>query len=496
MEENQERADNLVRTEEMENRLAKMEKLREEGIDPFGHKFPQTHHAQEILSAGETVLEKEVKIAGRLTSIRTHGKASFANVSDLSGQIQIYAKVDILGEESYRRFTELDLGDIVGISGKVFVTRRGETTIQVSSWELLAKALRPLPEKWHGLKDVDIRYRQRYLDLISNQDVREVFIKRTKAVSAIRRFLDERHFLEVETPSLSVIAGGGHARPFETHHNTLDLDLTLRIALELYHKRLIVGGLERVYEIGKCFRNEGISTKHNPEFTMLELYQAYADLSDMMELAENLFATVAQEVTGSLRINYQGAEIDLGTPWKRISMIEAIKAETGIDWLTVKTDEDAEEVGKRLGVDLKGKKTKGQILDEIISEFVEPKLIQPTFLTDYPIEVSPLAKRKKENPELTDRFELFIYGREMANAFTELNDPLDQRERFMAQAREKAMGNEEAMVWDEDFLVALEQGMPPTGGMGIGIDRLIMLLTDSPSIRDVILFPLMRPKND
>lgn len=496
MEENQERADHVARTAEMEHRLAKMKKLREDGIDPFGRKFPQTHHAQEILSAGETMLGKEVKIAGRVISMRTHGKASFAHVSDLSGQIQIYARVDILGEELYRRFTELDLGDIVGISGEVFRTRKGEITIQVSAWELLTKALRPLPEKWHGLKDVDIRYRQRYLDLISNQDVREVFIKRTKTISSIRRFLDERNFLEVETPTLSVIAGGGHARPFNTHHNALDLDLTLRIALELYHKRLIVGGLERVYEIGKCFRNEGISTKHNPEFTMLELYQAYADLSDMMDLAEDLFTTVAKEVTGSLQLNYQGTEISLNTPWKRISMIDAIKAETSIDWLTVKTDEEAQEVGKGLGIDLKGKKTKGQILDEIISEFVEPKLIQPTFLTDYPVEVSPLAKKKKDNPELTERFELFIYGREMANAFTELNDPLDQRERFMAQAREKAMGNEEAMVWDEDFLIALEQGMPPTGGMGIGVDRLIMLLTDSPSIRDVILFPLMRPKND
>ena len=486
--------ENIVRTEEMENRLSKMKKLRAEGIDPFGQRFFQTHHAREIFANQETYLEQEVKIAGRLVSMRTHGKASFANVSDLSGQIQIYAKVDLLGEESYQRFTELDLGDIIGITGKVFVTRRGETTIQVSEWELLTKALRPLPEKWHGLKDVDIRYRQRYLDLISNQEVREVFLQRTKAISAIRRFLDGRNFLEVETPTLSLIAGGGHARPFETHHNTLDLDLTLRIALELYHKRLIVGGMERVYEIGKCFRNEGISTKHNPEFTMLELYQAYADLSDMMALAEELFATVAQEVTGSLKLTYQGTEIDLSTPWKRLSMIEAIKGETGIDWMTVQTDEQAVAVGEKLGVDLKGKKTKGQILDEIISEFVEPKLIQPTFLTDYPIEVSPLAKRKKENPELTDRFELFIYGREMANAFTELNDPLDQRERFMAQAREKAMGNEEAMVWDEDFLVALEQGMPPTGGMGFGIDRLIMLLTDSPSIRDVIFFPLMRPK--
>lgn len=485
----------VARTEEMMNRLAKMEKIRKEGRDPFGHRFLRTHQSREILDNFDTLENQEVTIAGRLMTVRGHGKACFANLSDRSGEIQIYAKIDVLGEESYRQFTELDLGDLIGVSGTVFRTHRGQITVQVKRWELLAKALRPLPEKWHGLKDVDTRYRQRYLDLIVNQEVRETFIKRTKIISTIRRFMDERGFLEVETPILSVIAGGGHARPFNTHHNALDLDLTLRIALELYHKRLIVGGLERVYEIGKCFRNEGISTKHNPEFTMMELYQAYGDLSDMMELAETLFSQVAKEVLGTTKLTYQGTEIDLTPPWTRLSMIDAIKKETGIDWIKeAVTDEAALAIAERLGISTKELKTKGQVLDEIFDAFVEPKLIQPTFIIDYPIEVSPLAKRKADRPELTDRFELFIYGREMANAFTELNDPLDQRERFIAQAREKAKGNEEAMVWDEDFLVALEHGMPPTGGMGIGIDRLVMLLTDSPSIRDVILFPLMRPK--
>jgi len=485
----------VARTEEMMNRLAKLEKIRKEGRDPFGHRFLRTHQNREIVDNFDTLENQEVTIAGRLMTVRGHGKACFANLSDRSGEIQIYAKIDVLGEESYRQFTELDLGDLIGVSGTVFRTHRGQITVQVKRWELLAKALRPLPEKWHGLKDVDTRYRQRYLDLIANQEVRETFIKRTKIISTIRRFMDERGFLEVETPILSVIAGGGHARPFNTHHNALDLDLTLRIALELYHKRLIVGGLERVYEIGKCFRNEGISTKHNPEFTMMELYQAYGDLSDMMELAETLFSQVAQEVLGTTKLTYQGTEIDLTPPWPRLSMIDAIKKETGIDWIKeAVTDEAALAIAERLGISTKELKTKGQVLDEIFDAFVEPKLIQPTFIIDYPIEVSPLAKRKADRPELTDRFELFIYGREMANAFTELNDPLDQRERFIAQAREKAKGNEEAMVWDEDFLVALEHGMPPTGGMGIGIDRLVMLLTDSPSIRDVILFPLMRPK--
>jgi lysyl-tRNA synthetase class 2 len=484
------------RTEEMGNRLAKLQKIKDEGRDPFGKRFARTHEHRAIIENFAALENQEVTIAGRLMTIRSHGKATFANLSDRSGELQIYAKIDQIGEESYQRFIDLDLGDLIGVTGTVFRTHRGQITVQVQKWELLTKALRPLPEKWHGLKDVDIRYRQRYLDLISNQEVRETFLKRTRIISTIRRFLDEKGFLEVETPVLSVIAGGGHARPFNTHHNTLDLDLSLRIALELYHKRLIVGGMERVYEIGKCFRNEGISTKHNPEFTMIELYQAYGDMTDMMEIAETLIAQTAQEVLGTTKITYQDTAIDLTPPWTRLSMVAAIQREAGIDWIKeATTDEAAIAIANRLGLNTKDLKTKGQVLDEVFSVFVEPKLIQPTFIVDYPIEVSPLAKRKPDQPELTDRFELFIYGREMANAFTELNDPLDQRERFMAQAHEKAKGNEEAMVWDEDFLVALEQGMPPTGGMGIGIDRLVMLLTDSPSIRDVIFFPLMRPKD-
>ncbi len=483
-------------TGEMEERRKKMENLRRQGIDPFGRRFPRTHLSQEIIDNFPVCENREVRVAGRIISLRTHGKAGFAHLADFAGKIQIYARLDVLGEESYQRFTNLDLGDIIGVCGRVFRTRRGEITVEVKEWEMLCKALRPLPEKWHGLKDVDLRYRRRYLDLISNPESREVFIRRSAIISRIRRFLDDEGFMEVETPVLSLIAGGGHARPFVTHHNALDLELTLRIALELYHKRLIVGGLEKIYEIGRCFRNEGISTKHNPEFTMLELYQAFADLTDMMTLAEELISTVAGEVLGTFHLTYQGKEIDLTPPWPRVSMPAMIREETGLDWLAIETDEEAVTAGEKLGLDLTGKKTKAQVLDELLSVYVEPKLVQPTFLTDYPLEISPLAKKKADNPRLTQRFELFINGWEVANAFTELNDPLDQRERFVAQAKEKAKGNEEAMEWDEEFLIALEHGMPPTGGMGIGIDRLVMLLTDVPSIRDVIFFPLMRPKSN
>lgn len=483
-------------TGEMEERRKKMENLRRQGIDPFGRRFPRTHLSQEIIDNFPVCENREVRVAGRIISLRTHGKAGFAHLADFAGKIQIYARLDVLGEESYQRFTNLDLGDIIGVCGRVFRTRRGEITVEVKEWEMLCKALRPLPEKWHGLKDVDLRYRRRYLDLISNPESREVFIRRSAIISRIRRFLDDEGFMEVETPVLSLIAGGGHARPFVTHHNALDLELTLRIALELYHKRLIVGGLEKIYEIGRCFRNEGISTKHNPEFTMLELYQAFADLTDMMTLAEELISTVAGEVLGTFHLTYQGKEIDLTPPWPRVSMPAMIREETGLDWLAIETDEEAVTAGEKLGLNLTGKKTKAQVLDELLSVYVEPKLVQPTFLTDYPLEISPLAKKKADNPRLTQRFELFINGWEVANAFTELNDPLDQRERFVAQAKEKAKGNEEAMEWDEEFLIALEHGMPPTGGMGIGIDRLVMLLTDVPSIRDVIFFPLMRPKSN
>lgn len=469
------------------------DRWRNAGFDPFGSAFARTIMTGEIAPAFAELEGKPVAVAGRLTSIRRQGKVTFADLTDLTGKIQIYAKEDKLGEEAYGLFDHLDLGDIIGVGGTVFRTRRGEVTVEADSFKLLTKALRPLPEKWHGLKDVDLRYRQRYLDLIANPEVRAVFLKRTRMISAIRRFLDERRFLEVETPVLSVIAGGGHARPFTTHHNALDLDLTMRIALELYHKRLIVGGLDRVYEIGHCFRNEGIDTRHNPEFTMLELYQAFSDYEGMMQLAEEMFVTVAREVLGTVKLTYQGREIDLTPPWPRLHMMEAIKERTGLDWLTIETDEEAVAAGQKLGLDLTGRRTRGLVLDELVGAFVEPHLVQPTFLLDYPIEISPLAKRRPDQPRLTYRFELFINGWECANAFSELNDPLDQRERFRAQALEKAKGDEEAMVLDEDFLLALEHGMPPTGGMGFGLDRLAMLLTDSPSIRDVILFPLMRP---
>lgn len=479
--------------EQVELRIEKLKKLKEAGMNPFGERFDRTNMVQDITDQFEKLENQTVRLAGRLIAKRDQGKACFANISDQSGNVQLYAKIDVLGETKYAAFVDLDLGDIIGLTGKVFKTRRGQITVEVENFKLLSKALRPLPDKWHGLKDTDLRYRQRYLDLISNPEVREVFFKRTKIISTIRRILDDQGFIEVETPVLSVIAGGGHARPFETHHNTLDLDLTMRIALELFHKRLIVGGFDRVYEIGHCFRNEGISTKHNPEFTMMELYQSYADYEVMMELAEKLLAETAMAVCGSLKLDYQGTPIDLTPPWTRLSMVEAIKKYTGIDWRKINSDAEAVAAAQSLGLKIDPKSTKGMVLDEICSEFIEPKLIQPTFLMDHPIEISPLAKKKDDDPELAYRFELFIYGREMANAYSELNDPLDQRERFIEQAKEKAKGNEEAMVWDEDFLVALEHGMPPTGGMGIGIDRLVMLLTDSPSIRDVILFPLMRP---
>lgn len=479
--------------EQMELRLQKLQKLREKGINPFGERFDRSHSLQEITDRFTELENQSVTIAGRLISKRDQGKACFANIVDQSGNVQLYAKIDVLGEECYHDLLELDLGDIIGLTGKVFKTHRGQISVQIETYKLLAKAVRQLPEKWHGLKDTDLRYRQRYLDLISNPEVMTTFLKRSKIVSTIRRLLDGQSFTEVETPALSVIAGGGHARPFATHHNTLDLDLTMRIALELYHKRLIVGGFDRVYEIGHCFRNEGMDTRHNPEFTMLELYQSYADYHVMMDITEKIICETAMAVCGSTQISYQGTPIDLTPPWPRLSITEAIKKYTGIDWLAIHTDEEAVAAAQKLGLKIDPKSTKGMVLDEVCSEYVEPKLIQPTFLIDYPIEISPLAKKMVDNPELTYRFELFVYGREMANAFSELNDPVDQRERFMEQAKEKAKGDEEAMVWDEDFLIALEHGMPPTGGMGMGIDRLVMLLTDQPSIRDVILFPLMKP---
>lgn len=474
-------------------RRQKLDELKEMGIDPFGGPFNQTHHAEEILHNFGSLENKLVSIAGRIMAKRAHGKASFAHIQDLTGQIQIYVRLNDVGEATYDLFSKLDIGDIIGVTGKVFKTRVGEITVSVQELVLLTKSLHPLPEKWHGLKDVELRYRQRYVDLIVNPDVRNDFLARSKAIKAIRQYLDQENFLEVETPTLHTIYGGAAARPFITHHNALDIDMYLRIALELHLKRLLVGGFERVYEIGRVFRNEGISTRHNPEFTMLELYQAYGDYEDMMVLTENLVAHAAKAVRGTTVIPYQGEMLDLTPPWPRLTMIEAVRKYTGEDFAAVKTDDEALAIAQKYGLKIEGTPSWGKILSEMFEEHVEQHLMQPHFILDYPIEVSPLAKRKKDNPKLTYRFEAFVACRELANAFSELNDPLDQKERFLAQLAEREAGDEEAHPMDEDFIRALEYGMPPAGGLGIGIDRLIMLLTDKASIRDVILFPTMRP---
>lgn len=481
-------------TEQENTRRRKLEALRNRGIDPYGHRFPRTHQAREIVEGFDRLENQDVTIAGRLMSFRRHGKATFADLRDMSGRIQIYVRIDAVGEEQYALFEDLDIGDIIGVRGKVFRTRKGEISVAVVGFELLAKSLRPLPEKWHGLRDVDQRYRRRYLDLIVNPGVMDTFLIRSRVIRAIRRYLDDRGFFEVETPAMTPIAGGAAARPFITYHNALDMQLYLRIALELHLKRCIVGGFEKVYEIGRVFRNEGISTKHNPEYTLLELYQAYADYQDMMELTENLVSTVAREVLGSMTVQYQGHSIDLTPPWPRISLMDAIRAHAGVDMESVQTDEEARRMAARLGVEVEPGATRGMVLDELFSELVEPHLIQPVFLLDYPIEISPLAKKIPDKPGLTYRFEAFVAGREITNAFSELNDPVDQKERFLQQLAEREKGNEEAHVMDEDYIAALEYGLPPTGGLGIGIDRLVMLFTDSPSIRDVILFPLMKPR--
>lgn len=477
-------------------RLEKLNELKEKGINPFGQKFEPTYHAREILEQAEKLIEtgQEVVVAGRLMSKRGHGKAGFANLQDVSGQVQIYSRLNDVGEEAHDLFKKADIGDILGVKGTVFITQKGETTIAVKELTLLTKSLRPLPEKFHGLKDVELRYRQRYVDLIMNPDVKNTFILRSKIIKAMREYLDKKGFLEVETPTLHAIAGGAAARPFITHHNALDLDLYMRIALELHLKRLIVGGLERVYEIGRVFRNEGISTKHNPEFTMMELYQAYADYHDMMSLTEEMIAYIAEKCLGTTKIIYEDTEIDLTPPWTRITMVDAVKKYAGVDFKEIETDEEAREVARKLNISVSKDATKGSILNEIFEETVEPHLVQPTFILDYPIEVSPLAKRKEEDPNFTYRFEAFIVCRETANAFSELNDPIDQKERFLKQVEQREKGDDEAHMMDEDFVRALEYGMPPTGGLGIGIDRLIMLLTNSPSIRDVILFPTLRPR--
>jgi len=478
----------------MKARIQKLEELKSMGINPYGQKYERTHDCLQIKEEFEKLDGQKTKLAGRIMAIREHGKAAFFDIQDEKGRLQIYIKKDKVGDFIFNLFKKLDIGDIVGVEGTVFKTHKGEISVNAENIVLLSKSLRPLPEKWHGLKDVDLRYRQRYLDLIVNPEVRKTFIIRSKVIKAIRDYLDDLGFMEVETPILTPIAGGAAARPFITHHNALDIDLYLRIATELYLKRLIVGGFEKVYEIGKDFRNEGISIKHNPEFTMIELYQAYADYTDMMELTENLISHVAKKVLGTTKIVYQGEEIDLTPPWTKMTMVEAVKKFTGIDFNEIKSDEEAKRVAEELNLEVGEKDTKGKILNLIFEEKVESHLVQPTFILDYPIEISPLAKRKEDNPDFTYRFELFITRREMANAFSELNDPIDQRERFLQQLKEREAGDEEAHMFDEDFVNALEYGMPPTGGLGIGIDRLVMLLTDSYSIRDVILFPTMRPK--
>ena len=474
-------------------RREKLAELQGSGKDPFViTKYDQTHHSVEVKENYEELEGKQVSIAGRMMSKRVMGKASFCNVQDLKGNIQSYVARDSIGEENYKEFKKLDVGDVIGIEGEVFKTKTGEISIHASHVTLLSKSLQILPEKFHGLTNTDMRYRQRYVDLIMNPEAKDTFIKRSKIISAIRRYLDGEGFMEVETPMLVANAGGAAARPFETHFNALNEDLKLRISLELYLKRLIVGGLERVYEIGRVFRNEGLDTRHNPEFTLMELYQAYTDYNGMMDLTENLYRHVAQEVLGTTKIVYNGVEMDLGKPIERITLVDAVKKYAGVDWYEVKTLEEARKLADEHHVEYEEHHKKGDILSLFFEEFAEEHLIQPTFVMDHPIEISPLTKKKPENPEYTERFEFFMNGWEMANAYSELNDPIDQRERFKAQEELLAQGDEEANTTDEDFLNALEIGMPPTGGIGFGIDRMCMLLTNSAAIRDVLLFPTMK----
>ena len=474
-------------------RREKLAELQENGKDPFIiTKYDVTHHSQEVKDHFDELEEKTVTIAGRMMSKRVMGKASFCNIQDLKGNIQSYVARDSIGEDEYKAFKKMDIGDLVGLKGEVFKTKTGEISIHASEVTLLSKSLQILPEKFHGLTNTDIRYRQRYVDLIMNPEVKDTFIKRSQIIAAIRKYLAGQGFMEVETPMLVSNAGGAAARPFETHFNALDEDLKLRISLELYLKRLIVGGLERVYEIGRVFRNEGLDTRHNPEFTLMELYQAYTDYNGMMDLTENLYRFVAQEVLGTTTIVYNGIEMDLGKPFERITMVDAVKKYTGVDFNENHTLEEARAVAREHHVEYEERHSKGEILNLFFEEFVEEHLVQPTFLMDHPVEISPLTKRKPENPEYVERFEFFMNGWEMANAYSELNDPIDQRERFKAQEEQLAQGNEEANTTDEDFLNALEIGMPPTGGIGYGIDRMVMLMTDSAAIRDVLLFPTMK----
>lgn len=485
-------------TEIISNKWGEIEELKREGIDPFGHSFFRTHKIKDLiennkdLQIGECTQEK-VSIAGRLMALRTHGKAIFANIEDISGRIQIYIKSNKIGENAFKLFSKIGIGDILGVSGLIFKTRTGEVTVFVEEFILLCKSVRSLPEKWHGLKDVEIRYRKRYLDLMVNPSVREIFIKRSKVVQSIRNFLDDKGFLEVETPIMQPIPGGATARPFITHHNALHRDFYLRIAPELYLKRLLVGGLEKVYELSRNFRNEGISTKHNPEFTMLELYEAYGDYHSIMQITEELIVYILKDVLGTLEIEYRGNKIDFTPPWKRISMYKTIEDAVGIriDKISPK---DFNKVVKKYNLNIKGSINRGEIINELFEKFVEPTLIQPTFVLDYPLELSPLSKQKKDNPELVERFELFISSMELANAFTELNDPAEQKRRFEEQVAKKEAGDMESHFMDKDYIEALEYGMPPAGGLGIGIDRLMMLLTNSDSIKEVILFPQLKSK--
>ncbi|WP_199912291.1 MULTISPECIES: lysine--tRNA ligase [unclassified Lysinibacillus] len=494
---------NVSNIEELNDQLLvrrqKMTDIREGGLDPFGSRFERTHLSNEILAEFDQFDKEylhdnlhEVVIAGRIMTKRGKGKAGFAHIQDVAGQIQIYVRKDAIGDEAYELFNKADLGDIVGIKGNVFRTQVGELSVKATEFTFLTKALRPLPDKFHGLTDVEQRYRQRYVDLMTNDESKATFITRSKIIRAIRNYLDNNGYLEVETPMLHTIAGGAAARPFITHHNALDMELYMRIAIELHLKRLIVGGLEKVYEIGRVFRNEGISTRHNPEFTMIELYEAYADYNDIMNLTESLIAHVAEEVLGTTSVPYGEDTIELGVGWKRLHMVDAVKEATGVDFWAPMTVEEARAHAAEHGVEIKPSHEVGHIINEFFEQKVEETLVQPTFITGHPVEISPLAKKNPIDERFTDRFELFIVRREHANAFTELNDPIDQRERFEAQMAEKEAGNDEAHEMDNDFIEALEYGMPPTGGLGIGIDRLIMLLTNSASIRDVLLFPTMR----
>lgn len=489
--------------EEMNDQLIvrreKMNHLREEGIDPFGSRFDRTHNSKELHDLYDALTKEELQeknmtatVAGRIMTKRGKGKVGFAHLQDREGQIQIYVRKDTVGEEDYAIFKQADLGDFIGVTGEVMKTDTGEVTIKPTSLVMLSKALRPLPDKYHGLTNVEQRYRQRYLDLISNRESFDKFVRRSEIIREVRNYLNGHGYLEVETPVLHNMAGGAAARPFITHHNTLDMDLYLRIALELHLKRLIVGGMEKVYEIGRVFRNEGMDTTHNPEFTMLEVYTAYTDFNDVMDLTEGIISTAAEKVLGTKIVPYAEYEINLETPWRRVHMVDAIKEQTGVDFWPQMTDEEARALAKEHNVPVEDHMQVGHVINEFFEAFVEETLIQPTFVYGHPVEISPLAKKNKEDARFTDRFELFITGKEYANAFTELNDPIDQRERFEAQARERELGNDEAHGVDEDFIEALEYGMPPTGGLGIGIDRLVMLLTNSQSIRDVLLFPTMK----